>query len=252
MSDIEQNTYDEEVSEFVKWYNSYVMEGREDELNGMNILAKLARLRHIIGLAKIPQTVEFVDEFLEDTDRKLVIFVHHQDVGEIIYSQLNEKYGQDMPVLKLVSSYGPQERFEIQEKFNNAPRALMVASTLAAGEGLNLQTCADCILHERQWNPANEEQAEGRFIRIGQLATSVSAIYAEAEGSVDYHLDGINERKRQAFHATMNKGVAPTWNQTEFAKELATAIVTAHNKKVREKANAAKVLQFNLNKEKVS
>ena len=49
----------------------------------------------------------------------------------------------------------------------------MVASTLAAGEGLNLQTCSDCVIHERQWNPANEEQVEGRFIRIGQIAETV-------------------------------------------------------------------------------
>ena len=59
-----------------------------------------------------------------------------------------------------------------QDKFNKLHHvALLVASQLAAGEGLNLQTCCDCVMHERQWNPGKEEQCEGRFIRIGQNAT---------------------------------------------------------------------------------
>ena len=55
-------------------------------------------------------------------------------------------------------------------------------SQLASGEGLNLQTCCDCVMHERQWNPGKEEQCEGRFIRIGSTATSVSAVYTHMEG----------------------------------------------------------------------
>lgn len=35
------------------------------------------------------------------------------------------------------------------------------------GKGLNLQSCSDCVVLERQWKPANEKQAEARFIRIG-------------------------------------------------------------------------------------
>ena len=58
-------------------------------------------MRHILGLAKIPATLEFVDDFVEETDRKLVIFVHHIDVGQILYDKLSELYGNRMPVLKL-------------------------------------------------------------------------------------------------------------------------------------------------------
>lgn len=242
----EQTVYDEEVSEFVKWYNSYVLEGREAELTGMNILAKMARMRHIVALAKIPQTLEFVDEFVEDTDRKLVIFVHHQDVGMILYDELKKKYdGEEISILKFTGGMTGDATNRIQDQFNSAKRCIMVASTLSSGEGLNLQTCADCVMHERQWNPGNEEQAEGRFIRIGQMHDSVSATYAEAEGSIDFHLDGINERKRTHFHATMNKGQMPMWNETAFAKELASSIVNMFNQKTREKSKGTRVEPMN-------
>lgn len=231
-----QNEYDEEVSDFVSWYNKAVIGGEEDQLSGMNMLAKLSRMRHITGLAKIPATEEFIDNFFEETDRKLVIFVHHKDVGSILYDNLKRKYENQFPILKLTAEMSSEERFKTQESFNNSPRALMIGSTLASGEGLNLQSCADCVMHERQWNPANEEQAEGRFIRIGQTATSVNSTYVESEDTIDSMFDSIVESKRIAFHEAMNKGIAPTWNQGDLIKELASKIVANHNKKNRKKS----------------
>lgn len=232
IDDIAQNTYEDEVSDFVKWYNDKVMGGDEDNFDtGMEMLARLSRMRHIVGLAKIPATVSFVEEFIEETDRKLVIFVHHKDVGHLLYEELSSKYGKEIPVMKLTAEFSSEERFDVQERFNKYDRAILIGSTLASGEGLNLQTCADCIMHERQWNPANEEQAEGRFIRIGQTATTVNTTYVEAEETVDTHFDVIVESKRKNFHTVMNNSVAPEWNQTDIIKTLAETIVRKHREK---------------------
>lgn len=226
---VNQQMYDEEVSSFVKWWNDKVIGGEETTGNDFgpdNIMAKLARMRHILGLAKIPATLEYIDEFVEDTEKKIVIFVHHIDVGQILYDKLFAKYGTEMPVLKLTSELGPDKRYELQETFNKSPRAIMVASTLAAGEGINLQTCSDAILHERQWNPANEDQAApGRFKRVGQVAKTINVICITGHDTVDDHLHGIVERKRRQFHAAMNQGEVPMWNQNDIMKELAEAIV---------------------------
>lgn len=231
LDEFRQDEYDNNVSDFVDWYNNAVIGGEEDQLSGMNILAKLSRMRHITGLAKIPATEEFVDEFVENTDRKLVVFVHHKDVASILFDNFRAKYKEEIKILKLSSDMNGEDRFRAQEDFNNTERVILIASTLASGEGLNLQTCADCVMHERQWNPANEEQAEGRFIRIGQTATSVNATYVEAEDTIDTHFDGIVESKRLRFHEAMNRSEAPVWNQGDLAKELAESIV----KRFREK-----------------
>lgn len=228
----QESVYDEAVEEFVKWF-----EDQKENISGMHLLAAMAKMRHLVALAKIPATVEYVDEFIEDTDRKIVIFAHHKDVQELLLLEFKERFGKDMPILRIASDMNGQERFRTQEEFNAAPRAIMVASTLAAGEGLNLQTCADCVIHERQWNPANEEQAEGRFIRIGQTATSVNAVYAHLEGltAIDASLDGIVERKRLQFHSAMNKTEYHSWSEDNIVRELAETIVRAHkNKKNRQ------------------
>jgi superfamily II DNA/RNA helicase len=190
----------------------------------------------------VPATLEYVDEFIENTDRKLVVFAHHKDVQAILYDELKNKYGEQMPIMKLDADLDGMARFEMCEAFNKAPRVIMVASQLASGEGLNLQTCSDCIMHERQWNPGKEEQCEGRFIRIGSTATSVSAVYAHLEGltAIDAKLDEINERKRIQFHDVHNKGEAPKWNEDAMMRDLAASIVNAHNAKKNRKILASK------------
>jgi len=224
----EEKIYDEAVDEFVKWYEEQI-----GNLTGMAIIAAMQKMRHLVAVAKIPATREYVDEFIEDTDRKLVVFAHHKDVQFILYTELKEKYGSQFPVLKLTSEMSSHERYECQETFNKSPRAILVASQLAAGEGLNLQTCADCVMHERQWNPGKEEQCEGRFIRIGQQATSVNAVYAHMDGltTIDPQLDSMVERKRIQFHSAMNNTEAQRWSEDNMAKELAETIVRAHRAK---------------------
>ncbi len=247
LDELTQSTYDESVSEFVEWYNDYVLSGEEESINGIEILAKMARMRHITGLAKIPATLGFVEEFTEDTDRKLVIFVHHLDVAKLLYHSLtvtnkeeNEDWNdlaqelvdENIPVFMYHSGLNGLQRNELQNKFNSSKRAYMIASTLACGEGVDLQTCSDSILHERQWNPQNEDQATpGRFRRIGQTAKVITNTVPEAEGTIDEHLDHLVESKRARFHQAMNKGQMVNWSEGELGKELAEIIVRKHNEK---------------------
>lgn len=253
---IDQSTYDESVSDFVAWYNDYIIDGNEEAINGIEVLAKMARMRHLVGISKIPATLGYVEEFVEDTDKKLVIFVHHKDVGELMINALQNTdpksnpdwyklaqtlQDENIPVFAYTSAHtGKPEGHMIQERFNNTKRCIMIASTLACGEGIDLQTCADCILHERQWNPQNEDQAApGRFRRIGQLSKVINIVVPEGEGTIDEHLDGIIETKRRQYHVVMNKGQVPVWNEGEIGKLVAKKIVEKFNENKRRKSKSA-------------
>jgi SNF2 family DNA or RNA helicase len=234
MDPMQERIYDEAVDEFVKWF-----EEQQENMTGMAIIAMMSKLRHLVALAKVPATEEYVDEFIEDTDRKLVVFAHHQDVQYLLYESFKDKYDNDkmkdedrIPVMKLNAEMNGLQRHEVQERFNSLPRCILVASQLASGEGLNLQTCSDCVMHERQWNPGKEEQCEGRFVRIGQTAESVNAIYTHMEGltAIDQNLDAIVERKRAQFH-NWTGTEAEKWSEDAIMKELAASIVRAHKQK---------------------
>lgn len=229
-----RKAYQQAEDELVAGWNSHVIDGTEDSMEAQQqMMQNLIVMRQIVGVSKVPATLELIQEFLEDTDRKLVVFVHHKACGKMLVDKMNAWCIENgiMQPLVLSADLNSQERFTVQETFNNDAKArLLIASTLASGEGLNLQSCSDCIMHERQWNPANEEQAEGRFIRIGQLANAVTATYVHGNETIDTILDGLVERKRLQFHKTMNKGEMPIWNEAGLMKELVNSIVSLRRK----------------------
>ena len=229
----QEKIYDEAVEEFVKWYEENI-----EGLSGMAIIAAMQKMRHLVAVAKIPTTQEYVDDFVEECDRKLVVFAHHKDVQAILYEEIKQKYGSQFPVLRVVAEMNAYQRQMTCDDFNAAPRAIMIASQGVLGEGQNLQTCCDCVMHERQWNPGKEEQCEGRFIRIGSTAQKVNAVYCHLEGltTIDPQLDGIVERKRIQFH-DWTGSQAEKWNEDSIMMELAASIVRAHYAKKQKKAS---------------
>ena len=220
--------YKEEEDKLVQIFNDALLEGTEDSFEtqkAMNTI--LMQMKQIVGIAKIPSTVELAQDFLSETDRKLTIFVHHKECARLIENQLKTYCMENYLPLPLVlsSAMSPEERFTCQEKFNGNKYRLLIASTLASGEGLNLQSCSDCIMHERQWNASNEEQAEGRFIRIGQTSTAVVATYVHGDDTIDTILDGIVENKRIAFQASWDKEVKASFDESAVTKDIILEIV---------------------------
>lgn len=236
LEDIAQEEYDDAQSAFVEWYNQHLIDGTEDSLNGMDILAQMARMRHITGLAKIAATVEFCDEFYESTNRSLIIFVHHKDVAYHLVEELKKLFAdkKDVTIETLSAAKKDIGNNAVASKFNtDGKRWFIIASTLACGEGIDgLQKGYDSVLHERQWNPQNEDQATpGRLKRIGQKSRVVNITCVEADETIDQDLDEIVERKRRQFHAVHGKTQLETWNLDDSAKELANKLVARWKKK---------------------
>lgn len=236
LDQIAQEQYEDATSDFVKWYQDYILEGREQQASGIELLAQMARMRHITGLAKVAATVEFCDEFYENTDRSLVIFCEHLDVGYHLVQELKKlfKDKKDVVIDTLSAQKTDEENNLVSSKFNtDGKRWFIIASTRACGEGIDgLQKGYDSILHERQWNPQNEDQATpGRFKRIGQKSKTINITCVEADETIDCDLDLIVETKRKWFHELMNKGQVPVWSQDEVARELANKIVERFKKK---------------------
>jgi len=234
-----QDMYDESEGDFVKWYNDKVIGG--EPLDGINILAQMSRMRHATGLAKIPATVEFIKDFIEQKEGSFILGVHHHDVGMLLVEKLREELPSDIQVIAFKSG---DNSTEFTDQFSKQ-RSVAVMSTLAGGEGVDgLQhSASDLALHERQWNPGKEEQFEGRLDRMGQKQGVVDATYIMATDTIDTFFDEIVERKRTWFHESMNKGEKPVWNQGDLAKELASRIIANYNKKNKKpQTEAAQIL----------
>jgi SNF2 family DNA or RNA helicase len=133
------------------------------------------------------------------------------------------------PALNYHAGLGSTERAQLCRDFEFGKSRVMVASTLAAGEGLNLQFCSDAIMLERQWNPANEEQAEARFHRFGQK-NPVTVTYVLASETIDEYFTELVEQKRAIVASTLdNKEIA--WDSNSLMRDLATILVSKGKKK---------------------
>jgi SNF2 family DNA or RNA helicase len=221
-----EQAYIETFKQFRNEYNSAPMDHKHgDGLSfdeATNIMAYLSRMRHLVGLSKIDPCIDHLMEFLGSTDRKITVFVHHKDVGETLAKKLNIVLEELelSTAIQLTAELNPEQRFDRVKEFEKDPRKrVLIASTLGFGEGLNLQFCQDCIILERQWNPANEEQAEARFPRPGSQAESIAVTYMVAVGTVDEFFAEIVERKREIVAKTLG-GEAVQWDQSSLMKEL--------------------------------
>lgn len=192
--------------------------------NFQDILSYMNTMRHLTGKAKIEPCYEFLVDFLNDTERKITVFVHHKDVGSELLQKINlycraNNFGD---AISFTSDLDPYERDRRIGTFRESPsRRILIASTQAGGEGINLQFCHDFIMLERQWNPANEEQAENRFSRIGidESVKSISGTYFIATGTIDEYFTEIVERKRLVIDSTMS-GTWTNFSEQGLLREL--------------------------------
>ena len=196
------------------------------------IMAYLARMRHLTGVAKIEPCVQYLSDFAESTDRKIVVFTHHKDVAEQLHTFLKEeqqkepiKWGGE--ILRMPSD--PAKRDDMIDKFRDSDSRILLVSELADCEGKNLQFCADAVMLERQWTPIKEEQAEARFPRPGQKANAINIVYMIAVGTVDEYLTKIEERKR-SYVASAVDHKAVQWDEAGIVKELAEVLASTGGK----------------------
>jgi hypothetical protein len=112
-----------------------------------------------------------------DIQDKLVVFSRSIDTlnfVEISLVRFNQKYekdnGKKINFRRLDGSTGSSDRQKIIEDFNNKSMNyhVLLISTLAGGEGINLCSANRLVLMDVNWNPSNDCQACCRVFRFGQ------------------------------------------------------------------------------------
>jgi len=161
------------------------------DLQKTDLLATLARLRHMVGLGKVDTACDFIRTFAENKD-KLVVFGHHHDVLDEIEVTLKKENIKFVRVDGSTRSEDRQERIDI---FQKDPEYSIFLATTAMGMGVTLTAASNSLFLERQWSPAVEEQMEDRLHRIGQKR-GVIAWYLQVENTIDERMERIVNEKR--------------------------------------------------------
>lgn len=184
------------------------------------IAAQNARLLRWEGLkqlaveGKMASLCSWIEDFMDSSDQKLVLFALHTDKIEYLTNKYRAKYGAVM----IHGGVDPDKRMPIVDKFQTDPACrLIVCNMIAAGEGLTLTAASNVAFFEFGWNPKTMSQAEDRCHRIGQK-DSVTVYSLVAENTIDEEIVALIDAKRQIVEAIQDGAGAD--NQRQFMQEL--------------------------------
>jgi SWI/SNF-related matrix-associated actin-dependent regulator 1 of chromatin subfamily A len=169
--------------------------GRDTAVRGQ-LLALLSTARLKLAVAKVRQTIEFIENAVEQGEKVIVFSCFDEPVQKI-----REHFGD--AAIKLTGATPTAKRQEVVDRFQNDESVrVFVANIIAAGVGLNLTAGRHVVFNDLDWVPANHWQAEDRAYRIGQTNT-VHVTYMVAEQTVDDFVRTLLEAKAALVDAVI-------------------------------------------------
>jgi superfamily II DNA or RNA helicase len=191
--------------------NGLIM-GSPSQLAALAIVV-LGHMRRLVGRAKVPQVIGWLDEFLR-AGEPIVVFHEHRDVSAEIGAALTKMHARWSYIDGTVAI---EERGERVKAFQAGKFDVMLAGLRSANTAITLTRASHVLFAERALVPAIEEQAEDRLHRVSQRA-AVNAWYIMARGTVDERLDVIANSKRASIGKLI--GVETVGAETDDGQEL--------------------------------
>lgn len=169
-------------------YATKVINGSDDYTLYKTDLAEeashIASIRKALGVAKVPQVLQYVEHLLQSDVKKLIVFGVHIDVVNLIYEALKEKY-KDIKTHRIIGATTSTQREKIITEFQTEETSqILVANMVACGVGVTLTKSHTVVFAELDFTPANIMQAEARVHRITQEHV-VNSVFIIANESLD-------------------------------------------------------------------
>lgn len=177
-----------------------VYKKNKDEQTRKNVLSKISILRKMSVLYKMPSVFEWIDNFLESMDEKIIVFAHHTKIVEM----LHERYKKVSTIVYGKTSI--KKRNINFNKFKKDPKCrLFIGNIQAAGVGWNGVVANHVAFVELDWVPGNILQAIDRIYRIGQKRNCF-AYYLINKGTIDEIMCSSLQRKQKNMNVAIDGG----------------------------------------------
>lgn len=178
----------------------------------------------IAASARLIATMNILDE-IKPKGERVLIFVEDLSLQPRLARVIQRRYGLGALPILINGQVTGAERQRRVNRFQQADHGfdVMILSARAGGVGLTL-TGANHVIHlSRWWNPAVEDQCNGRVLRIGQTRPVVIhlplAVLPAGGRSFDLNLQALLERKR----ALMRAALVPTEENDRDHREVLDA-----------------------------
>lgn len=153
-------------------------------------LVQIGYLKRLAAQLKMKAVIQWIDDYLEETDEKVVIFAYHKP----IIQQLQAHFKKYKSVV-IDGSVPMDKREAVVKQFqNNKDTRVFIGQIVAAGTGITLTAASTVIFVELDWVPGNHIQCEDRTHRIGQK-NNVNVYYLVAKDTMEEDLCEIIQKK---------------------------------------------------------
>jgi SWI/SNF-related matrix-associated actin-dependent regulator 1 of chromatin subfamily A len=158
---------------------------------------EFAHVRRLVGEAKTPLVIEWIRNFLEQTDEKLIIMRYHTEVEKAIKSEFGS-------LCVSISGDGVKKK-EAERAFQTDPSVRLCVAHVKFCTGVTLTAARSTLFAEMPWNWAEFMQDKDRNNRIGQEAESLDYTVCIAAGTVEEIVWKIVNRKRDLTEKVMGE-----------------------------------------------
>lgn len=159
------------------------------------LLVKITHLKQLAAYGKIKQAIDWINNFLDESDdKKIIVFAHHRKIQEALAQAFPD-------FLKIVGG-SAKENQQAKELFQDPSSSVrgIIVSAKAGGEGITLTAASTVLTVELGWTPAEHDQMEARSHRIGQKE-NVLSVYLVAMDTIDVPIAKLLAKKRKIILA---------------------------------------------------
>jgi len=215
---VDLTNYREAENDFLGWLGKH-SKAKARRAKKAEQIVKLGYLKRLAAVAKLDALIEYINDYLETTNNKLVIFGIHRS----IVRHLHELYPKTSVCLDGRTSKKKRKQAEKEFQKNKTIR-LFFGNILAASTGIDLWASCKLLFAEIDWVPGNHIQAEDRIHRIGQRR-SVEIVYAVAKGTIEERLCQIVQKKQKVINQVLDGESIGRFHDLNLFDELTKELV---------------------------
>jgi len=205
--ELKSKVYESEMGEYLDWR-------RQNRNRGLSIqLSKLMKVRQIIALEKVKETIQLIEQCLQQ-DKKVIVFTNFTEP----LMTLHEKYKNESVILN--GTMKKEARQESVDRFQDDDKVkVFIGNVKAAGVGITLTAAEVVIFNDLSFVPSDMSQCEDRAFRIGQ-DKKVSCMYPIYDNTIERTIYEIVNKKKSVIDTVMGDNI----NEEDILGELLNSL----------------------------
>jgi SWI/SNF-related matrix-associated actin-dependent regulator 1 of chromatin subfamily A len=208
---LKSKKYEELMGEYYEWYNKNPNESKSLTVQ----FNKLMKVRQAIAEGKVTDTIELIENILEQ-GKKVIVFTNFTDTLQ----QIHTHFGKKSVYLDGTCSKA-QRQYAVDQFQENEKISVFVGNIQAAGVGITLTAGEAVIFNDLSFVPAHHQQAEDRAYRYGQK-NCVSVYYPIFDNTIEGVIYDMLINKKNIIDTVMGDNI----DKAEFIEQIMNKINT--------------------------